>query len=200
MEFLNKVIKVCRAKGFVRHSEITSLATDFRDGLLVQGHIEDSDWTRLRICKFGRKLVAKLMEMNKSALANHVPRSADHVRFVAFNSLPVTVGMFFAKVSDVFRRYRIEGPEQIYSLDDKGVSLGREITRACSRSATKEAGKYATIPKPSILNDNRISIAVCVRADGDAVCPATVDKGVFETGLCAGAGACQKVMELLPRN
>lgn len=52
--------------------------------------------------------------------------------------------------------------------------------------------------KLSFSYGNRISIVVCIRADGDAVCPITVFKGVCEPFLFTSAGSCRKVTELLP--
>lgn len=182
---LERIKDVIRKNGFLRSSELTELATSFREQIVQEDSTVPTRRKVLMQCKFGPFWVKEYLQRHKDKLRNHTPRHVDNVRYVAFNAF--TVGSFFAQVSLVYQNYKIRSPSQVFNLDETGFSPGRDVIgMKCSRVIT-EVGASAVTPKLSFNYTNRVSIIVCVCASGTSVAPGIVFKGVREPTLSSGA-------------
>lgn len=84
------------------------------------------------------------------------------------------IGRFFAQMRLLFDSAKIENPDQMYSLNDTGVSPDADVIGRRGQQAVTQKGNRAVFAHLNFKYQHRILVLVCVFADGTSVALAIV--------------------------
>lgn len=176
---LGKIKCELESKPFLSIVDVQEIAKTFRDEVIKGANRKNQ--IRLAKTSFKHHWVCEFMKRHKKSLSHLMSRPVDLVRVMAFNG--VTLSNFFAQVQQAFETYGITSASQVLNLDETGFTPGRDMNGLAPERLITNAKCRAVWSRLSFRYENRISLLLCVGADGQEYAPAAVFKGVREPTL-----------------
>lgn len=182
---------------FLSYNDVRYIAIELRDRICRQSATTATPLYRKRLqaMKFSHHWFSSFIGRHDETLSKLMSRPVDRVRVMAFNA--VTLSSFFAQVKLAYHKYNIVHPWQVLNLDETGYTPGRDLNGKVPERVVTKSGHRAVWPRVSFKYENRISILLCVGADGMEYLPAAVFKGVREPTLSDYVSRI-RVSELMP--
>lgn len=181
---VRRILHSLTSKHYLDYVDVRNLAISLqaeRVVALAGTSADENERKRLKGMKFSQHWYACFVARHKNSISRNLSRGVDKVRELAFNG--ETLAIFFAQVEYTFSKYKIVHASQVLNLDGSGFSPGRDAKGASTRRVVTRKGDRAVQARVRFRYEHRITILLCVAADGTEYLPAVVFKGAREPFL-----------------